>query len=107
MPRSQKLTKSQLDNIRHTLAKRAGQIASRLSQHATGDVEMTSTQIKAAQVILNKIVPDLQSTQIEDVTPERQDPRTTQQQLHEYIARIDPVELARIQREHSDTDTLQ
>ena len=107
MPRSQKLTKAQTDNMRHTLAKRGGQILSRLSRHANGETDMKPSEIKAAQIVLAKILPDMQSTTYEDITPERQDPRTTQQQLNEYIARIDPVELARIQREHSDTDTLQ
>jgi len=107
MPKNQKLTKSQQDNIRNTLARRGSAIAARIGKAAMGELVMTNTELKAAQIILAKIVPDLQSTQVENITPDRQDPRTTQQQLHEYIARIDPVELARIQREHGEDSTLQ
>ena len=36
MPRNQKLTKSQQDNIRNTLARRGSAIAARLAKHAEG-----------------------------------------------------------------------
>ena len=70
MPKNRALTKSQQDNIRNTLARRGSAIAARLGKHAEGQEEMTSSQIKAAQIILAKIIPDLQSTQFEDVTPQ-------------------------------------
>lgn len=40
---------------------RAGQIMSRLQQHAMGEIEMTDSQIKAANSFLKKVIPDLSS----------------------------------------------
>lgn len=36
-------------------------ILNRLNNHALGDEEMTASQIQAAQILLKKTVPDLQS----------------------------------------------
>lgn len=38
---------------------KASMIVNRLYDHALGENEMSVTQIKAAQIVLNKIVPDL------------------------------------------------
>ena len=38
---------------------KASMLVNRLYGHALGEHEMTPTQIKAAQVVLNKLVPDL------------------------------------------------
>jgi hypothetical protein len=44
---------------------RVSQIMKRLYDHATGDKElMTISQINAAKVILNKLVPDLARTEV-------------------------------------------
>ncbi len=38
---------------------KASMLVNRLYGHALGDIEMSQSQIKAAQVVLNKLVPDL------------------------------------------------
>lgn len=43
---------------------RISMLIDRLEKHALGEVEMTSTQIKAAEVLLRKSLPDLQSTEL-------------------------------------------
>ena len=40
----------------------ASQLINRLQGHALGEVEMTTTQIQAAQILLKKALPDLTST---------------------------------------------
>lgn len=42
----------------------AGVILDRLMKHLNNEIEMSPTQIKAAQIILGKIIPDLKSTDI-------------------------------------------
>lgn len=39
----------------------ATKLADRLGNHALGTVEMTGTQVRAAEILLRKTVPDLQS----------------------------------------------
>lgn len=38
---------------------RASVILERLDKHATGELEMTPTQVRAAEILLKKAVPDL------------------------------------------------
>lgn len=57
--RKRKLTLS--DNWKDNI--RAGVLAQRLYSHATGECEMSNTQIKAADIILKKLVPDLGRTE--------------------------------------------
>jgi hypothetical protein len=40
------------------------QLINRLFSHANGEVEMSSTQVRAAEVLLKKTLPDLQSVEI-------------------------------------------
>lgn len=42
----------------------ASQLINRLSGHAFGEIEMTPSQIKAAEILLRKSVPDLQSVEM-------------------------------------------
>ena len=42
---------------------KVGVLLNRLMNHAIGDVEMSSTQIKAAEILLRKRVPDLAAVQ--------------------------------------------
>lgn len=42
----------------------AGQLITRLSNHVAGKVDMTSSQVRAAEILLRKSVPDLQSVTI-------------------------------------------
>lgn len=41
-----------------------GNIMARVTQHAEGTIEMTSTQLKAAEIFLRKTVPDLNRTEL-------------------------------------------
>jgi hypothetical protein len=43
---------------------RVGVILDRLSKHVDGEVEMSSTQIKAAEILLKKVVPDVARTEV-------------------------------------------
>ena len=49
-------------------------IITRLEKHAEGEVEMTPTQVKAAQVLLDRVMPTLSASEItrktEAVSPE-------------------------------------
>lgn len=38
---------------------KTGMLIKRLSDHVRGDIEMTATQIRAAEILLRKSVPDL------------------------------------------------
>ena len=38
-----------------------GVLIDRLENHAVGNIEMTQTQLKAAEILLKKALPDLQS----------------------------------------------
>ncbi len=42
----------------------AGRIMGRLLGHVEGNVDMSATQVSAARILLSKIVPDLQSTEL-------------------------------------------
>lgn len=42
----------------------ASQLINRLQDHVFGEVEMTATQLKAAEVLLRKSIPDLQALNI-------------------------------------------
>jgi hypothetical protein len=43
---------------------KASQLVNRLYDHALGENEMNATQIKAAQIVLNKLVPDLNRSEL-------------------------------------------
>jgi hypothetical protein len=42
----------------------AGVILDRLVKHVNGEIEMTASQIKAADILLKKTVPDLARTEV-------------------------------------------
>jgi hypothetical protein len=42
----------------------ASQLVNRLTNHALGKEEMTATQVRAAEVLLKKSVPDLSATEL-------------------------------------------
>ena len=43
---------------------RATQLVKRLQSHALGELELTQTQIKAAEILLKKCLPDLKQSEI-------------------------------------------
>lgn len=49
----------------------ASQLLNRLQKHAFGEVDMTPTQIRAAEICLNKSVPNLSSSEIKQETTVR------------------------------------
>lgn len=62
-----KLTRRQAENARSAI--KVGVIIDRLAKAATGEIEMTPAQTKAAQILLDKSLPTLQSiesTQIDE-----------------------------------------
>jgi len=42
-------------------------IVNRLQSHIDGELELTSTQIQAARILLNKVVPDVKALEIKQV----------------------------------------
>ena len=56
-----RLNKRHQDCIREKI--RASQLVNRLEDHVLGEVEMTATQVRAAEALLKKCVPDLKSTE--------------------------------------------
>ena len=42
----------------------ASQLINRLTNHALGDLEMSATQVNAAKILLNKILPDLKAMEM-------------------------------------------
>lgn len=44
---------------------RTSQLMRRLKKHALGQIQMTATQIKAAEILLKKTLPDLAAVQID------------------------------------------
>ena len=43
---------------------RASQLLNRLNSHANGTVEMSTTQIQAAKIVIGKRIPDLKAIEI-------------------------------------------
>ena len=89
MPRSKTLSKAQQENIRATIARSSSAIAARLRKHIDGDIDLKPTQVKAAQILLGKCLPDLSSSTIEDITPDyvNQDPQELVRAYEEEITK--------------------
>ncbi len=49
----------------------ATQLINRLQAHAIGEVEMSATQIRAAEILLRKAIPDLSSTEFKGIMEHR------------------------------------
>lgn len=60
------LTKRQENDSRHRMMQRVSHISNRVADCAEGNVEMTMTQLKAADMILSRTVPTLSAAQILD-----------------------------------------
>lgn len=107
MPRKiPQLSKLQISRIRANLSRKASQLGNRLSAHALGEtgkdgkpVEMSPSQIKAAQVILGHILPAQAQTQVEDLRAERADPLSTKRQLEETLLELAASGDAKFKRE--------
>lgn len=60
---------ARIRKIRHDentrLKIQAAQLINRLTAHAEGSVEMTATQVRAIEILLRKILPDLSDVKME------------------------------------------
>jgi hypothetical protein len=54
-----RLTTRQATKTRDAI--QTGLLVNRLQDHAVGNIEMTTSQIRAAQILLNKTIPDLKA----------------------------------------------
>jgi hypothetical protein len=71
---------------------RAGVLMQRLLAHVQGEVELSSTQVKAADILLKKIVPDLNRTEQKlDITIEHID-----QVIGKLESELGPIDLEAI-----------
>jgi hypothetical protein len=74
----------------------ATQILNRLLGHFNGTVEMSNTQIKAADIILKKVLPDLAKTELtgEDGGPIKTEtnlPETDRDIINRYLQQKEPA----------------
>lgn len=58
------MRKTHQDDVREKI--QASMIVNRLMGHVTGEIELTPTQVRAAEVLLKKTLPDLSSTSLTD-----------------------------------------
>lgn len=92
---------SRVRKIRHddeTRAKiKTSQLINRLYGHAVGEIEMTPTQVRAAEVLLKKTLPDLTAAEITQDTTVRYVARlpdkakSTEQWQQEHIPQPTPT----------------
>jgi chemotaxis protein CheY-P-specific phosphatase CheC len=54
-----RMRKTHQDDVREKI--QASQIINRLSGHLNGEVELSTTQVRAAEILLKKTLPDLSS----------------------------------------------
>ena len=64
MHKSSYLREEAVERIRSRILN--SQIADRIVKHALGQIEMTQSQVRAAEVCLRKVMPDLASQEIDD-----------------------------------------
>ena len=63
-------------------------IVKRLEDHILGKVEMTSSQVSAASILIKKTLPDLQSVQVEKQTPNNWFENMTVEELNAELEEI-------------------
>ena len=103
MPRAIKqLSNTEIGRIRSNLSSQASNIGARLRKHALGTledkdgnkIEMSSTQIKAAELILKHVLPGQASTTFEDIT---QPDKTKEQIESEYQSALEDIPKEQLQ----------
>ena len=57
-----RLRKTHQDDVRMKI--QASQLVNRLTDHALGEVELSSTQVRAIEILLRKSIPDLTSVEM-------------------------------------------
>jgi hypothetical protein len=60
-------------------------IITRLIKHVMGEIEMTATQVRAAGLLLNKVLPDLKSVAMTQETISRPAAKMSDRELQEII----------------------
>lgn len=65
---------------------KATQLMHRLEKHALGEIEMTLSQIRAAEILLRKVVPDLRQVEIRGSIEHRHVTELTDAELLDIIA---------------------
>ena len=58
-----RLNRRHQDSVRDKI--QASQLVNRLENHALGEVELSTTQIKAIEILLRKTIPDLSAVQVD------------------------------------------
>lgn len=77
-------------HIDETRAKiQASQIINRLSKCVKGEIELSAVQVNAAKILLNKVLPDLSSVDINAIVDQRttvvsSDPLTSEEWADQY-----------------------
>ena len=66
----------------------AGMLLTRLLDHALGNVEMTATQITAANILLKKVMPDLTAVEHSGEVTHRQASELSDDELRARIAEL-------------------
>lgn len=57
-----RLRKTHQDDVRAKI--QASQLVNRLTDHALGEVELSSTQVRAIEILLRKTIPDLTNVEM-------------------------------------------
>ena len=81
--KNSELTTRQSDNVRSRIAKHATEISQRLIDCVMGELELTSSQLKAADLLLSRTVPTVQSV---DVNLNASAPLMSEAQAQERLA---------------------
>jgi hypothetical protein len=68
MPRGVRLNPEHDERTRAKI--QTSQIINRLQAHVSGEVDMTSTQVRAAEILLKKTLPDLAAIELTGNGPE-------------------------------------
>ena len=101
MGRRKDLTNDQIKHVRANQMRRCSEILTRVAKFANGesDYEMTSAQLKAAQIIKDTCLPALQSTEWTDVTPDMGQPEDIEAQYQEAVKKAAQQEIQTMTRE--------
>ena len=63
-------------------------IVKRLEDHILGKIEMTSSQVSAASILIKKTLPDLQAVQVEKQTPNNSVENMTDDELYAALEEV-------------------
>ncbi len=119
MGRRQTFTKSEQQNIRANLARKASQLGNRLTKYGLGELPedaMSANQVRAALGVLSHVLPSMVQQEVEDVTERtinREEILKRQNELRKQILKtVTPEELAGLMhpvatQEHGEARVLE